>query len=538
MSCYKRGLRVCGVPGHLFEEELLRDKLLIHFLRPKNQGGEIQNLHYPTKDEGVAILTFEEEEVAERILKTQHLLDVNGQLFPLEVMRLQFSMPVITSLDLSRLKNKKLLVDLFEKHKVMILNKRDEMFIISAEFEDLRQLRSEIMATVLTCDTSPLGQRSQKQISESGPESPVKDNLGVKPSSQQPSGNDNNVEKPQSRRTSSRSNSQEKHPSRARRREANMAPTFSNAHILGHRPTTDSVAQGSNPTSEGGMSFKTTRDPIVRMNNDSASQMLSDLNLGSSTNRGQPSIEATRTTRNPSAITKDFPSQASLVKSFSVDNDVLYYIRIFETERVDEVLKRCAVNIQVAEGEDISNVTLKSQSPSLKLLFSDCCDEILQIFSEWQSNLRTEDLDLTQFPTLERRKMTEKIQHLGRAHGVAIIASEDGLHLIGGPSQIHWLIDWWKTISQPRPPDVGREAVNTREIHLPHPPNMGRSYTGANEKKTNHGDQDMTQVVRRKGSVTGSHQSGDSMRRETSTESSSVSSRTNSYAHGITHPKP
>ncbi|XP_018124436.1 uncharacterized protein XB22065629.S isoform X2 [Xenopus laevis] len=570
MTWYKRGVQVCGVPGHLFEEELLRDKLIIHFLRPKNQGGEIQELRYPTKDSGVAILTFEDEEVAERILKTTHLLDVNGQSFVLEVMRLQFSMLVITSLDLSRFKNLNLLVDLLEKHRVTILGRRDETLNISAEFEDLRKFRSEIMAKALTCDTSPLGQRSRKQISVSGLESPVKDNLGVRPTSRQPSGNANNMEKPQSRRTPnmsssheklpsrsssheklpsrsnshekppsrsnshdkppsrsnshekppSRSNSHEKPPSRSNsyeilpsrtmRREADMAPTFRNADTLRVRPmasTIDSVVQGSNTTSEGGMSFKATMNPRVRMNNDSVSQKLTDLNLVSSTIvRSRPSGEAIRTTRKPSAVTKDFPSEKALVKSFPVDKDVLHYIGVFKKQYIDEVLRRGFTDIEVAEGEDISYVTLKSQSPFLQVLFTDCCDKISELFSKGQNSLRTEDLDLTQVPPLARRDITKEIENLGRANSVAVVDYKDLLHLIGGSSHIHLLKERWKTISQSRPPYAGQEALSSGQISLPHPPDMGRSYAGANEKKTNHGDQDVAQAVRHKAGVTSSPQ--------------------------------
>ncbi|MEE6525793.1 hypothetical protein FKM82_026045, partial [Ascaphus truei] len=88
MSGDQRVVRVCGVPSRL-PDDLVCDKLHIHFLRPHNGGGELLRLVYPTREKGVAVLMFELEEVAERILKRKHQLEVGGQSFPLEVMRPQ-----------------------------------------------------------------------------------------------------------------------------------------------------------------------------------------------------------------------------------------------------------------------------------------------------------------------------------------------------------------------------------------------------------------------------------------------------------------
>ncbi|KAE8595330.1 hypothetical protein XENTR_v10015696 [Xenopus tropicalis] len=537
MSWDRRVVRVCGVPGHLFEEGLLSDKLWIHFLRPKNQGGEIQDLRYPTKEKGVAMVTFEEEKVAGRILQTRHSLDVNGQSFPLEVMRPQFSMPVVTSLDLDRIVSEKLLKALMEKHRIRGLSRSHHTLTISAEFKDLQRFRSEMMAKDLICNPSPLGKKSRNPTTVQGAESPMKD---VKPSNQQPSG----LENPQSPRTPNSTRFHEKHP-RGRRREANMAPTFSNADSLRDRLTAssiDSVVQGSG---EGGTSFKPTRDPKVRINDDSVPQMLRDLNLGSSTttDRGRPSGEASGTTRRPSAVAKDFPSERSLVRSFHVDKDVLYYVRVIEKEYVEGVLRRCFVDMEVTDDEDICYVTLKAQFPLLKTLFEDCHGTISQLFIRAQDLLRTEDVDLTQFSPSARREIADKVKDFGRAQRVAIVTCKDALHLIGGSHELHVFKEWWKTVSCARAPDADREVENTAGRHLPHPPNMGRSYAGTHEKSTNQGEQDVTPTVRRRGSVPGSpqtvrqnHQSGG--KHESKESSSAPRTRTNSKTRGMTHPNP
>ncbi|KAF2985022.1 hypothetical protein EK904_012621, partial [Melospiza melodia maxima] len=58
-----RGARtvvIAGVPAGLLEDELLADILTIHFQRSRNNGGDVEQVTYPTRKAGVAYVTFED----------------------------------------------------------------------------------------------------------------------------------------------------------------------------------------------------------------------------------------------------------------------------------------------------------------------------------------------------------------------------------------------------------------------------------------------------------------------------------------------
>ncbi|XP_057270177.1 uncharacterized protein LOC130601850 [Pezoporus wallicus] len=81
-----RTVRVGGLPAEL-PPDRVADKLTIHFLRPRNGGGEIADVQVLRDGRQVcALVTFETPEVAQRILKVKnHVLSIGGDKYPLEV---------------------------------------------------------------------------------------------------------------------------------------------------------------------------------------------------------------------------------------------------------------------------------------------------------------------------------------------------------------------------------------------------------------------------------------------------------------------
>lgn len=57
-SVARRTLVVSGVPDALSPSRMA-DKLVIHFQRSKNHGGDVQHVQYPTNLKGVAFVTFD-----------------------------------------------------------------------------------------------------------------------------------------------------------------------------------------------------------------------------------------------------------------------------------------------------------------------------------------------------------------------------------------------------------------------------------------------------------------------------------------------
>ncbi|NWV42230.1 RBM43 protein, partial [Grantiella picta] len=85
-----RTVVIAGVPDGLLQGEVMADILTIHFQRSRNNGGDVEEVKYPTRNKGVAYITFEDQEVVENVLKKdQHLLEDRrlSRHYPLTVTR-------------------------------------------------------------------------------------------------------------------------------------------------------------------------------------------------------------------------------------------------------------------------------------------------------------------------------------------------------------------------------------------------------------------------------------------------------------------
>ncbi|NWT57751.1 RBM43 protein, partial [Erythrocercus mccallii] len=70
-----RRIVIAGVPAGLLQDDVMADILTIHFQMSRNNGGDVREVTYPTRNKGVAYITFEDQEVVERVLKKdRHLL--------------------------------------------------------------------------------------------------------------------------------------------------------------------------------------------------------------------------------------------------------------------------------------------------------------------------------------------------------------------------------------------------------------------------------------------------------------------------------
>ncbi|KAM4717921.1 uncharacterized protein FYW61_017839 [Anableps anableps] len=78
-----RTVKVRGLPTDL-EDDRLKDKLLIHFLRARNGGGEIDHVTIVKPTPLSAFITFEDSAVAQRIVQQcRHILEVDGKKYEL-----------------------------------------------------------------------------------------------------------------------------------------------------------------------------------------------------------------------------------------------------------------------------------------------------------------------------------------------------------------------------------------------------------------------------------------------------------------------
>lgn len=85
MADASKTVRVNGLPVDI-DEDRLRDKLLVHFLRAKNGGGEIESVTVGKATPVSALITFEDHRVAKRVVqRSRHVLSVEKKTYEVKV---------------------------------------------------------------------------------------------------------------------------------------------------------------------------------------------------------------------------------------------------------------------------------------------------------------------------------------------------------------------------------------------------------------------------------------------------------------------
>ncbi|XP_047936966.2 RNA-binding protein 43 isoform X2 [Anser cygnoides] len=117
-----RTVVISGVPDGILKDDVMSDILVIHFQKSKNNGGDVEDIIYPTMEKGVAYITFEDQEVAESVLKkNEHRLEDKrlSRYYPLKVT--PYSKNVFSSvtsvLNMSVFKDQYVLEDLIQEIK-------------------------------------------------------------------------------------------------------------------------------------------------------------------------------------------------------------------------------------------------------------------------------------------------------------------------------------------------------------------------------------------------------------------------------------
>ncbi|XP_071291607.1 RNA-binding protein 43 isoform X1 [Agelaius tricolor] len=154
-----RGMRtvvIAGVPAGALQDDLLADLLTIHFQKSRNNGGDVEQVTYPTGEAGVAYVTFEDAEVVQRVLKKdQHLLQDKRlpRPFPLTVTRYCHNafLCVTSTLSMAVFRDHLVLEDLVEEMKQQspALSfgplQRDGQIAVQGSFPALQALRDFLL---------------------------------------------------------------------------------------------------------------------------------------------------------------------------------------------------------------------------------------------------------------------------------------------------------------------------------------------------------------------------------------------------------
>ncbi|XP_067843260.1 RNA-binding protein 43-like [Heptranchias perlo] len=167
----ERTIIVSGFPVGVLSSDVMIDKLTIHFLRPRNGGGEVESVIYPA--DGFAYVTFEKKEVVDSVLRKEQVLE-DKQLavkYPLKLT--QNSADVFTqvsvNLDLTifnkRLEIKKLERELQSSNKTLQFSRcLDGRLHVEGSFSAIKELRKDLQRRLDELQVIPL----QNSVLKSG----------------------------------------------------------------------------------------------------------------------------------------------------------------------------------------------------------------------------------------------------------------------------------------------------------------------------------------------------------------------------------
>uniref|UniRef100_A0A8C8VF63 RING-type E3 ubiquitin transferase n=1 Tax=Pelusios castaneus TaxID=367368 RepID=A0A8C8VF63_9SAUR len=168
----ERTVRVGGIPTDI-PPERVADKLTIHFLRARNGGGEIADVSITTGSPAWALVTFEEAEVAQRVLKAEnHVLSIGGKKYPLTVTAHaaepsadEIFVRVCMIIDYGKLLDGKTLLRSLRRHYSNVqfsFDPKETLCTIKGPFTEMQAFSNELLRSLklgsqLTGQTSPWG---------------------------------------------------------------------------------------------------------------------------------------------------------------------------------------------------------------------------------------------------------------------------------------------------------------------------------------------------------------------------------------------
>ncbi|XP_072114757.1 RNA-binding protein 43-like [Mobula birostris] len=154
----ERTIAVSGFPDDKFSDAIMTDKLTIHFLRPRNGGGEVEDVIYPTDIPGVAYVIFEKKEVVDSVLgRDQHVFEdkLLQKKYPLKIAQKSpdvFS-AVAVDVDFSMFENSSKVEDVCRAFRsnnrnLQFSQRHDGKLHVSGSFSALKELRKELHKTI------------------------------------------------------------------------------------------------------------------------------------------------------------------------------------------------------------------------------------------------------------------------------------------------------------------------------------------------------------------------------------------------------
>ncbi|KAJ8273432.1 hypothetical protein GJAV_G00101550 [Gymnothorax javanicus] len=392
---------VRGIPMGYSEDRMI-DKLTIHFLRPRNGGGEVLRVLYFSQTPELAFVIFEQSEVATRVLQRAHVLQLGDQSFPLTLSRgerAEVDMPASTTLDMQKFQHHETVRSVLRRYGLKVSQQGSSKLLLEGTFLKLSAARAKLAQL--------LSEESQSQSSSTKP-SPSVHSSGAVPKQKSLSYSDMFF----------KVNGATGHAGSWSLEMANLSPVSSSSFAPAHNLDMSFQQNGTTKHSRRRSPERAKPSP-VSSSSSASTRRPNDSQLG--TSRASDSLSRAHC----------FASPHHDRASFEIDSLTLHFARSFHDNQVQEILKAHCVemDVQEVESSQVSTVVLHGYKALLAK------DKLAEFLMEVQSNLRTQKISLSTMSEDQQWQMSIRIQKFKDEYKVLVKQDGDTLQLVGTSRQ-------------------------------------------------------------------------------------------------------
>nr|XP_015212803.1 PREDICTED: uncharacterized protein LOC102693237 isoform X1 [Lepisosteus oculatus]XP_015212804.1 PREDICTED: uncharacterized protein LOC102693237 isoform X1 [Lepisosteus oculatus] len=414
-------IQVFKVPS-ILPADRMTDKLMIHFLRPRNGGGEVLGVKFPMSTPGQALVTFELLEVADRVLQRDHVLELEGQRFPLELKKLEIDIPAETNLDLQMFPDQSSVWELLQRHRFRVTHGSPGQLHLQGTFLGLSVLRTQLQELLLTAPPARVRGPPHHHY-------PLKEQeyLGTLHINGYAAGSKTKVSQESTMllKQNGAVDIGGTHHSRS--------PPFTGSTI----PSRESLrSPAATAVLSGSFESSSFTYPSPSRSGDSSHEWLESFRSDASTPRHRADLSFSAS----SSQSHSPRSSAHPQTSFVIDTHVIRYAQRFKSVDVQEILKKHSLRMNVqGEGSELSTVTLlpafyeaeRGTQRTLQSTLKSACDELSSFLSLVGQSLRTQEVHLSSCDHDQRAAIAKSIPVLAEVYSVLVKQRGDTIYLVG-----------------------------------------------------------------------------------------------------------
>ncbi|KTF71152.1 hypothetical protein cypCar_00048787 [Cyprinus carpio] len=348
------------------------DKLTMHFLRPRNNGGEVLIVIYPTSNKGQAYVVFDSEVL--RVLDHNHVLELDGQFYPLDVKKIhqpKFDVPAEAFLDVSMFYSQKKIRNLLHSHGFDVSETRSGQLHLQGTFLNLKRIHPKLMH--LLAQETHLQRSKPSQCTNGFSSDSVSSDF------------------------ESRSHSTSRH-----------SPNGHSVYAAGRNP--HSGINSRSPESPNGQALMQAASPMdVSLSTESSFSIPT---------RSYEDFSVSARQKNPS-------SHRKTEDSFPVDPLAFKYVMHFKKDFIEKIESDHQTHISHVDNSGVVMVKLSG------VFCEEAGKELREFMQNISSSLRTQEIDLHKLNRSQKKHITEKAFSFQKIYNVLIREENYILKVVG-----------------------------------------------------------------------------------------------------------